>query len=66
MESSEVVSKCVLNNISSFHLVHNYFADITHDTFEDVCHYTDSCFTLFYEYNKMCLFTCTELQNAKL
>ncbi|XP_022168088.1 uncharacterized protein LOC111032164 [Myzus persicae] len=37
--SKGVVNKSLLNNIPSFHVVKNYYADIMHDLFEGVCHY---------------------------
>lgn len=37
--SMGIASNCVLNNIPSFHVVTNYYADVMHDLFEGICHY---------------------------
>lgn len=37
--SKGVYNESLLNNIPSFHVVKNYYADIMHDLFEGVCHY---------------------------
>lgn len=42
-----IKSECLLNKISSFHVVNNYYADIMHDIFEGVCHY-NFCHAILY------------------
>ncbi|XP_030757984.1 uncharacterized protein LOC115883721 isoform X1 [Sitophilus oryzae] len=37
----------LLNNIPSFHVVTNYYADVMHDLFEGICHY-DLCHIIEY------------------
>lgn len=40
VESSGIVTRSILNEIPSFHVTENYYADIMHDIFEGVCHYS--------------------------
>uniref|UniRef100_A0A6P7H446 Uncharacterized protein LOC114344120 n=1 Tax=Diabrotica virgifera virgifera TaxID=50390 RepID=A0A6P7H446_DIAVI len=38
-ENRGIICNSLLNDIPSFHVVHNYYVDIMHDIFEGVCHY---------------------------
>lgn len=39
-ENRGIICNSLLNDIPSFHVVHNYYVDIMHDVFEGVCHYS--------------------------
>ncbi|KAB0790664.1 hypothetical protein PPYR_14890 [Photinus pyralis] len=45
-------SECILNEIPSFHVVSNYYADVMHDVFEGICHY-NFCHALLYFIQQM-------------
>ncbi|CAH1107876.1 unnamed protein product [Psylliodes chrysocephalus] len=39
-ENRGIICNSLLNDVPSFHVVHNYYVDIMHDVFEGVCHYS--------------------------
>ncbi|KYM96683.1 hypothetical protein ALC62_12647 [Cyphomyrmex costatus] len=38
-QNTGIKNKSLLNDLPSFHVVENYYADVMHDIFEGVCHY---------------------------
>lgn len=49
-----IVKKSVLNNIPSFHVVTNYYADMMHDIFEGICYY-NLCHIIEYFMSIICM-----------
>lgn len=59
-----ISSKCIFNNIPSFHCTENFSVDIMHDLFEGVCHHI-LCESLLYFIKKM-KFLSIDVLNSRL